>query len=655
MNFSVPNGTQRLKISLLAGQMTKHIVLGIILMLFCTRLFAWESKIVYRSNEGKLIYVADSIGNRIPDFSHAGYKNSEDPIPSVPVVKTLVPIEGDNTVQIQNALFEIGLMTPDSNGYRGALLLKAGEYEIHGTIKLAFDGVVLRGEGDGDDPLASTILKATGNSPSKRTVLVAGGGHETKWADGDAGSVVNILSDSVMAGECSFEVEDASGYTIGDNIIIYHPCTAAWLSAVDTGGTFWYLPAAEPGVDLPWSVNSQPIVFNRYITDIQGNFMTIDVPVYDHLIRALAQSFIYRYGRLGIRSRIGIENLRIDIVTAGGVDQNHAWNAIDLFQIEDAWVLNCTLLHFGLSGIRTNTATRITIQNCQALDPVAPIDGGNMYNFQLYTASQQILIRDCHASNGRHHYMSNGTSWTSGCVFLDCTSSGAYASSEGHRRWSQALLYDNVMELDGPRPGYNPRLLGLYNRGHYGTSHGWALVHGVAWNCDVVGGNLTVQQPPTGQNYAIGCLGTVTGISPPAPFPVPEGYIEGTNQAGLEPRSLFLAQLEDRLGPAASLKGRIEPGLPQLYVLRDNFPNPFNPSTTISLSIGIPAHVALEIYNTAGEKIITLHEGYESAGTKQVIWDSRNAQGGLSASGMYFCIMKANGKYVDSIKMLLVR
>ncbi len=362
--------------------MKNVILFCLAVLVFGTNLSAWESKIVYRGNDEKLVYVADSSGNRIPDFSYAGYKNSAERIPDVPVVKILEPVSGDNTTLIQNALFEVAMMPPDSNGFHGALLLKAGEYEINGTIKIGFDGVVLRGEGDGDNPLTNTILKATGNSPTKRTVLVAGGGAQTKWSDGDAGSNVNIISDTVLIGEKTFEVADASGYNVGDNIIIYHPCTAAWLSAVDTGGTFWYLPAAEPGVDLPWAINSQPVVFNRYITAIEGNTITIDVPVYNHLIRSLSQSFIYRYGRLGIRNHIGIENLRIDIVTAGGVDQNHAWNAIDLFQIEDAWVRNCTVLHFGLSGFRTNTATRITIQNCQALDPVAPIDGGNMYNFQ---------------------------------------------------------------------------------------------------------------------------------------------------------------------------------------------------------------------------------------------------------------------------------
>ena len=636
--------------------MKKSIIFTLFFLIFFNPIYAFESKIVYRGNDGKLVYVADSSGNRIPDFSFAGYRNSDTPIPDIPVVKTLEPVAGDNTVQIQNALFEVAAMPADSNGFHGALLLKAGEYEIKGTIKLGFDGVVLRGEGDGDDPLYNTILKAAGNTPSKRTVLIAGGGSETKWSDGESGSVVNITSDTVLAGDRIFNVEDASGYNVGDNIIIYHPCTAAWLTAIDTGGTFWYLPAAEPGVDLPWAINSNPIVFNRYITEISGNTITIDVPVYNHLIRSLSQSFIYRYGRLGIRTNIGIENLRIDILTAGGVDENHAWNAIDLFQIEDAWVRNCAVLHFGLSGYRTNTATRITIENCQALDPVAPIDGGNMYNYQMYNASQLILVRNCSATNGRHHYMSNGASRTSGCVFLDCTSSGAYASSEGHRQWSQALLYDNVADLDGPRPGYNPRLLGLYNRGCYGTSHGWALVHGVAWAYDAADGDIIVQKPPTGQNYAIGCFGkNITGISPPAPFPVPEGYIEAKNQTGLQPRSLFLAQLEDRLGPAAAITSEQNRRLPNTFRLKQNYPNPFNPSTTITFALNNPAHVVITVFNTMGQKVRTLFDRTATAGTYRVVWAGKNIQGFDTASGVYFCTMQADGNFVGSIKMLLVR
>ena len=624
----------------------------IISLLFIKISHAWESKIVYHDNNGKLVYISDAEGNRIPDFSHAGYKGGGVPIPDIPVVKTISPIEGDNTSHIQNALFEVGLMPKDSNGFRGALLLTAGKYEIRGTINFGFDGVVLRGVGDGDDPSNNTILEATGNTPDQRTVLIAGGGAATLWRNEVSNTRADIITDSVIIGSNTFEVADASKFSIGDNIIIYHPCTAEWLAAIDTGGTYWYLPSAEPGVDLPWSVGSQPIVYNRNITDIQGNTITIDVPVFNHLIRSLSQSYIYKYSRSGLRTQIGIENFRIDIETAGGADEAHAWTAIDLFQIEDAWVRNCTMLHFGRSGVRTNTATRITVENCQALDPVSQIEGERRYNFNVYTASQQVLFKNCHASNGRHHYVSNGSSWTSGCVFLDCTSEGAYTSSEGHRRWSTGLLWDNVIELDGPRPGYNPRLLGLYNRGNYGTSHGWTVAHSVAWNCDVAGGDLIVQKPPTGQNYAISCKGkNVTGTKPPAPFEAPDGYIEGTNESRLEPRSLYEAQLHERLATQVSI-GQIASDpiqKPASFALYQNFPNPFNSTTTIKFETYKSGFFTISVYNIGEEKIQSLMMENLQPGSHQILWQAKELP-----SGIYF-IKVQNRSHSIIKRMLLIK
>jgi hypothetical protein len=625
----------------------------IIISFFFIRLsYAWESKIVYYDTNGKLVYLSDAKGNRILDFSHAGYKGGGVLIPDIPVVKTISPIEGDNTAHIQNALFEIGFMPKDSEGFRGALLLTAGKYEIRGTINSGFDGVVLRGVGDGDDPATNTIFWATGNSPNQRTVLIAGGGASTKWREEVPNTRTNITSDSVLVGDNVFEVEDASKFSIGDNIIIYHPCTAEWLAAIDSGGTFWYLPGAEPGVDLPWSVGSQPIVYNRFITDIQGNSITIDAPVFNHLIRSISQSYIYKYSRSGLRTQIGIENLRIDIETKGGADEAHAWTAIDLFQIEDAWVRDCTMLHFGHSGVRTNTATRITVENCEALDPVSQIEGERRYNFNVYTASQQVLFKSCHASNGRHHYVSNGTSWTSGCVFLDCTSEGAYTSSEGHRRWSTGILYDNLIELDGPRPGYNPRLLGLYNRGYYGSSHGWGLAHSVAWNCDMAQGDLIVQQPPTAQNYAIGCKGkNVTGTKPPAPFEAPDGYIEGTNESGLEPRSLYEAQLEERLITQVSVDFEQKATAKQLhsFALYQNYPNPFISRTTISFDMLKTANVEISVFDINGRMVAELLSYQFNRGRYNVVWDASN-----KPSGVYLVRMKSDD-FVAARRIVLLK
>jgi hypothetical protein len=108
------------------------------------------------------------------------------------------------------------------------------------------------------------------------------------------------------------------------------------------------------------------------------------------------------------------------------------------------------------------------------------------------------------------------------------------------------LLYDNIVESEPAKAGLV--VLGLYNRGDYGTSHGWSSVHSVAWNYDTgEQGVGVIQKPPTAQNYAIGGAGTFSGEKPPAPFDQPEGYIEGTGQPGLVPESLYERQLAERL------------------------------------------------------------------------------------------------------------
>ena len=560
-------------------------------------------------------------------------------------------IEGDNTAHIQNAIDQMNSFPPDASGIRGALLLNAGLYEIRGTVRLNVEGVLLRGAGDGEDLAANTILLATGNMPHQRDVLIAGSGISSLWTDSAAGTNRDIVSDTVFVGERTFEVTDASPFSIGDNIIIFHSGSEQWLAAIDYGGTFSDEPGATAN-DGPWEIDSQPIIYNRYITNIEGNTITIDAPVFNTLVRSLSQSYIYKYRRQFLRRNIGIENLRIDIETDGYGDENHAWNGIYLNTLEDGWVRNCTILHFGFSGIYTNTATRITIEDCRALDPVSQITGGRRYNFNAGLASQSILFKGCHASNGRHSFVANGTSSASGVVFLDCTSEGAYAASEGHRRWSQGLLYDNFKELDEPRPDINPRRLALYNRGYFGTSHGWSAAHSVAWNCDVNGGEIHIQKPPTAQNYAIGCFGDVTGQKPPNSFDVPEGYIEGSNMPGLEPQSLFLAQLAERRGPITGIEREQQVGeyLPVDFQLCQNYPNPFNPTTQIRFELYRQAIVTLEVFDISGKLIATLLNKTLSPGKQLII--SWNAVG--YPTGVYFYRLKTELR-IETRKMLLIR
>src|SRR5690606_30622045 len=94
---------------------------------------------------------------RLPDFSFAGYRMSEEAIPSLPVAITLNPREGDSYHMIQNAI-NLLATKPLVNGQRGAVLLKAGTYRVSESIKIKASGIVLRGEGQGEN---GTIIKST--------------------------------------------------------------------------------------------------------------------------------------------------------------------------------------------------------------------------------------------------------------------------------------------------------------------------------------------------------------------------------------------------------------------------------------------------------------------------------------------------------------
>ena len=108
---------------------------------------------------GGLVYEADAAGNRVPDFSHAGYGGGGVAPPDVPARVFVAPADGDDGARIQAAIDQVGRLAPDAAGLRGAVLLATGRYEIAGQLKITAAGVVLRGSGAGED---GTVLVATG-------------------------------------------------------------------------------------------------------------------------------------------------------------------------------------------------------------------------------------------------------------------------------------------------------------------------------------------------------------------------------------------------------------------------------------------------------------------------------------------------------------
>ncbi len=94
--------------------------------------------------------------------------------------------------------------------------------------------------------------------------------------------------------------------------------------------------------------------------------------------------------------------------------------------------------------------------------------------------------------------------------------------------------------------------------------------------------------------------------------------------------------------------------MPTNYELSQNFPNPFNPATTIQYALPNPDRVTLRVYDLLGKEVVTLVDhALREAGYHAAVWDGRNAAGNLVASGIYFVRMQV-GNFVQVRKMLLV-
>src|SRR5262249_40084061 len=99
-------------------------------------------------------------GDRIMDFSSAGYMRGGVALPDSPVRQSVSPSGGDDTSAIQAAIDAVAGMTPDANGFRGTVLLAPGTFNLSGTLNITASGVVLRGSGS--DP-NGTVINLTGS------------------------------------------------------------------------------------------------------------------------------------------------------------------------------------------------------------------------------------------------------------------------------------------------------------------------------------------------------------------------------------------------------------------------------------------------------------------------------------------------------------
>ena len=95
--------------------------------------------------------------------------------------------------------------------------------------------------------------------------------------------------------------------------------------------------------------------------------------------------------------------------------------------------------------------------------------------------------------------------------------------------------------------------------------------------------------------------------------------------------------------------------LPTTTTLSKNYPNPFNPSTTIEYSVANRGHVSIVVYDLNGAEVKTLVNEFKPESNYSIDWDGKNNSGQSVASGQYFYVMSAAGGFTSTQYMTLLK
>ncbi|CAG7648573.1 hypothetical protein PAESOLCIP111_05629 [Paenibacillus solanacearum] len=494
-----------------------------------------ESSIAYTGADGKMMYVPDYRGNRIIDFSNVGYMGGGVKLPDVQARIALEPVAGDadDTARIQAAIDQVSQMPQSAEGFRGAVLLKKGTYRVGGTLYIRASGVVLRGEGQGED---GTILYATGTA--KRNILEIQG-KAPKLLTDHATKISDLF---VPSGAKSFNVEDAAKFKVGDKVKVRRYGNSRWIHEIHMDTIF------ERDGTVQWTPFN--LDFDRVITavDLTRNRIAIDAPLANSIERRWGGGEVIQYEDPDRIEQIGVENLRVDsafdpsvTATQSGKtyysDENHAVSFAIFTNVKNAWMREVTGLHLNHALAHVSRGSKwVTVQDNKSLDMVSVITGGNRYPYKM--SGELTLMQRNYAETARHAFVVDSRVQGPN-VFLDSQSVNEYATSEPHHRWSVGGLYDNISAE-----------IAIQDRGLLGSGHGWSGANYVTWNTE---GGLVSQQPITAQNYAIGHVGAKKKPYLPNADdkrPRNDAYWEHLG-SHVSPRSLYLQQLQDRLGTQA--------------------------------------------------------------------------------------------------------
>jgi hypothetical protein len=371
----------------------------------------------------------------------------------------------------------------------------------------------------------------------------------------ECGEPIEIADQYVPAGTRTIRLQDVGALQAGDNILITRAVNAAWAQDLkmdvitDAPAVLSANQWAENGtIAKAYTEVTQERTISH--VDLQSKTITLTEPVVDPLNMKYGVSTVTPFSSAKRVQQAGIENIQLisRFNKASAAENNyksyddeyHAQVGVRVGAAENIWIRRVTNYHIDVAVNISGGSRWVTVQDVNCLEPVGGVGGERRYSF-TNSGGTLVLNQRNYTRYTRHGFIIMGHVMGPN-VFYNDRSDYQFDANEPHLRWSAGGLFDNMKGR-----------IYVQNRWNNGTAHGWAGANYTLYNSE---GKFIISQSPLAANYLFGQssaddrLPFVMAEVDPGNVPNFKAYEYSVGKK-MEPHSLYLQQLKDRMGEEA--------------------------------------------------------------------------------------------------------